>query len=134
MDFQGAVLAARLARAAPILSDVDQKSVELTVKFGLARQRIFESGAQGFVIGLGGGCLWQKTVPAENPMGIGVHNEDRVLACVEQNRIGGIGAYAPYVQQLCSRSSCVGVRNIRAKEAPCSVRRKRTKAFSFLAF
>ena len=66
-------------------------------------------------------------------MRVGIHDEDRVPAGVEQDRIGGLGADAVDAEKLLAQFG-VGVRNMRASEPPYSLRRKRTNALSFLAF
>jgi len=83
------------------LAGVDDEGVKFVEELMVGRQRGFESGAELFVGGFGMG----EGVAFQNTAGVGVDDEHRVLACVEQNGIGSLRPDTAHTQQLCAKSS-----------------------------
>src|SRR5215469_3995454 len=87
---QGALGAARVARTAPILADLDEKRMKLIVTRYVARESSFNLGAQFLV----GHVVGDEAVAGENAFRVGVDDEDFFVARVEKDRVGGLGADA----------------------------------------
>ena len=79
-----------------MLSGVNDERVEFVEEVVIARERGFESGAEVLIGGFGMG----EAVAFEDAAGVGVDYEDRMLAGVEEDGVGGFGADAAKREKL----------------------------------
>jgi len=77
------------------LADGDQERVVLAVEPGIGGQVRFEEGPDG----LGGGGGRDHAMTRQHASGIGVHDEDRTAARIEQDRVRGLGTETGHRQE-----------------------------------
>jgi hypothetical protein len=64
--------------------------MEIIVQLGPTRKMPLQEGANRFV-----SPPWMKAVPPENPMRVGIHDEDRPAERVEEDAVCRLGADPP---------------------------------------
>lgn len=82
--------------AAEVFSGEDDEGMKFVEEFGIGGQGFFEDGAESFIGFFSGG----EAMALENAAGVGIHNEDRVIAGVKQNGVGSFGADAVNAEEL----------------------------------
>jgi len=106
------LLAEGIAFAAEVFAGVDDKRVKFIEELGVAGKLGFEQCADLFVTlaegkARGGGRIgWDKSVAFENAAGIGVHDEDRVTAGVEEDGVSRFGADTAESEELLAENIC----------------------------
>src|SRR5262245_6947546 len=89
-------MAKRIGLAAVMLSGMDDERVEFVEEVVIARERGFESGAEVLIGGFGMG----EAVAFEDAAGVGIDDEDGMLAGIEEDGVGGFGADAAKSEKL----------------------------------
>src|SRR5215510_5867333 len=85
---QRTIRAVRVRPTAMLLASFDDKRVEFVEDLVITRESGFECCAELFITGL----RMRKAVAFEDTAGVGVDDEDRMLAGVEEDRVRGFGA------------------------------------------
>src|ERR1700691_1094421 len=94
-----ALVAQGIARAAVILSGVDDQGVKFVEALHVTRKLALEHPADILIL-----CVFSSpTVPQEHAFGVGIDDEHRVIACIQENGIGRLRTNAEYAEQLLSK-------------------------------
>ena len=79
---------------------MNDERVKFVKKLMVGRKRCFKQGAQLFVVGL----RKRQAVAFEDAAGICVDDKNRILAGVEKNGVGGLGADAAKREQSIAKN------------------------------
>ena len=77
-------------------ADLDDQGMEFIIEFCIFRQ-VFHEQALHFVVVC---IILNQAMSGQDPFGISIHHKKRLSPCIEQNRVGRLGADAINTKQV----------------------------------